>query len=52
MSAFFVLVTVSIVVASIFLGAFIWSVHHDQYSDIKGSSMRILFDDDSVKNNQ
>ncbi|WP_345082623.1 cbb3-type cytochrome oxidase assembly protein CcoS [Nemorincola caseinilytica] len=52
MSAFFILVSVSILVAATFLGAFIWSVHNDQYSDIKGSSMRILFDDDSVKNNQ
>lgn len=52
MSAFFILVTISILVAGIFLGAFVWSVYHDQYSDIKGSAMRILFDDDSVKNNQ
>ena len=51
MSAFFILVTISILVAGAFLGAFIWSVYNDQYGDIKGASMRILFDDDSVKNN-
>jgi len=47
MSAFFILVTVSILVAFIFLGAFIWSVYTDQYSDKAGSAMRMLFDDDT-----
>ena len=46
MSAFFVLVAISILVAGGFLGAFIWSVHNDQYEDRKGASMRILYDDD------
>lgn len=49
MSAFFVLVTISILVAGSFLGAFIWSVYTDQYADRDGAAMRMLFDDDSQK---
>ena len=47
MSAFFILVFVSILVAASFLGAFIWSVYTDQYADKEGAAMRILFDDDT-----
>ena len=50
MSAFFVLVAVSILVAGGFLGAFIWSVKTDQYEDRKGASMRILFEDEMQDN--
>lgn len=50
MSALFVLVVASIVVASAFLGAFIWSVSTDQYEDRDGASMRMLYDDESLKN--
>ena len=50
MSAFFVLVIVSIVVAGGFLGAFIWSVKTDQYEDRKGAAMRMLYDDEIQKN--
>jgi len=46
MSALFVLVIISLLVAGSFLGAFIWSVISDQYSDSKGAAMRALFDDD------
>ncbi len=46
MSAFFVLVAVSILVAGGFLGAFVWSVKNDQYEDKQGAAMRILYDDD------
>ncbi|NDC40356.1 MAG: cbb3-type cytochrome oxidase assembly protein CcoS [Chitinophagia bacterium] len=46
MSAFFILVSVSILLAGAFLFAFIWSVRTDQYNDVKGASMRILLDDD------
>jgi len=45
-----VLVLVSLLVAGSFLGAFIWSVYTDQYSDREGSAMRMLFDDDLTKN--
>lgn len=50
MSAFFVLVAVSILVAGGFLGAFIWSVKNDQYEDRKGAAMRILYDDEMQNN--
>ena len=49
MSALFVLVFVSLLVAGAFLGAFIWSVSTDQYSDREGAAMRMLFDDDYKK---
>jgi len=46
MSAFFVLIAVSILVAGGFLGAFVWSVKNDQYEDKKGAALRILYDDE------
>jgi cbb3-type cytochrome oxidase maturation protein len=49
MSALFVLVTISIVVAGAFLGAFIWSVKSDQYEDKDGAAMRMLYDNDVQK---
>ena len=49
MSALFVLVTVSIVVAGSFLGAVIWSVKNDQYEDREGAAMRMLYDDEIQK---
>lgn len=49
MSALFILVICSILVALVFLGAFIWSVRSDQFSDQKGSAMRMLYDNDSDK---
>ncbi len=51
MSAFIVLVLVSLLVAASFLGAFIWSVYTDQYNDREGAAMRMLFDDDIKKSN-
>ncbi len=49
MSALFVLVIVSIVVAGLFLGAFIWSVSTDQYEDREGAARRMLLDDELTK---
>lgn len=49
MSALFVLVFISLLVAGSFLGAFIWSVYADQYADREGSAMRVLFDDEIQK---
>lgn len=46
MSALFVLVAVSILVACAFLAAFIWSVKDDQYEDKEGAAMRMLFEDE------
>lgn len=44
MSALFVLVSLSLVVAGSFLGAFIWSVRDNQYEDNKGAALRMLHD--------
>jgi len=49
MSALIILVIASILVAGLFLGAFIWSVKNNQYEDQKGASMRMLYDDDFQK---
>jgi cbb3-type cytochrome oxidase maturation protein len=46
MSALFVLVSVSIVVAGGFLGAFIWSVKNDQFEDKEGAALRMLYEDE------
>lgn len=45
MSALFVLIGISIIVAASFLAAFLWSVIHGQYDDDYTPSVRILFDD-------
>ena len=44
MSALFVLVIVSLIVAVGFLTAFIWSVKNGQYDDDHSPSVRMLFD--------
>ena len=49
MSALYILVIISIGIASFFLGAFIWSVRTNQFEDQKGASMRMLYDDDIQK---
>ncbi len=45
MSALFILIGVSIVVAGLFLAAFLWSVKNGQYDDDYTPSIRMLFDD-------
>ena len=44
MSVLFILITVSLIVASCFLGAFLWAVHSGQYEDDYSPSVRILFE--------
>jgi cbb3-type cytochrome oxidase maturation protein len=46
MSAIFVLVIVSVLVAIGFLAAFLWAVRSGQYDDDQTPSIRMLFDDD------
>ena len=46
MSALFILIGVSIVVAVSFLAAFLWSVKNGQYDDDYTPSVRILFDNE------
>ncbi len=44
MSAFFILVGISMMVAGSFLAAFIWSVSSGQYDDDYTASVRMLWD--------
>ncbi len=52
MSAIFVLIGFSILVAGGFLIAFIWSVKSGQYEDDYTPSVRILFDDHPKENKE
>jgi cbb3-type cytochrome oxidase maturation protein len=45
MSVIILLLVASILVAALFLGAFIWSVTTGQYEDEVAPAVRILFDD-------
>lgn len=49
MSVIYLLITVSIVVAALFLLAFIKAVKSGQYDDEYTPSVRMLFDDELVK---
>lgn len=51
MSVIYILITVSIFVAVIFLFAFIKAVRSGQYDDDYTPSVRMLFDDELVKSN-
>ncbi len=44
MSALFILIGISMMVAGSFLAAFIWSVGNGQYDDDYTPSIRMLFD--------
>ncbi len=46
MSALYLLVIISISVAALFLGGFIWSVKNNQYEDQQGAAMRMLYEDE------
>ncbi|HQW83569.1 MAG TPA: cbb3-type cytochrome oxidase assembly protein CcoS [Ferruginibacter sp.] len=45
MSAFFILIGFSILVAVVFLAAFLWSVKKGQFDDDYTPSIRMLFDE-------
>jgi cbb3-type cytochrome oxidase maturation protein len=45
MSVIVVLIITSIVVASLFLGAFYWAVKSGQYDDTYSPSVRMLFEE-------
>jgi cbb3-type cytochrome oxidase maturation protein len=49
MSVIYLLITISIIVAVLFLGAFIKAVKSGQYDDVYTPSVRMLFDDELVK---
>ncbi|MBS1517515.1 MAG: cbb3-type cytochrome oxidase assembly protein CcoS [Bacteroidetes bacterium] len=48
MSAIILLISVSLVVAVVFLFAFIWSVRSGQYEDKYTPSVRMLFEEDEM----
>lgn len=48
MSAFYIMIGVSLVIALGFLAAFIWSVQKGHYEDEYTPSIRILLDDTKV----
>lgn len=45
MSALFLLIAVSLLIAGGFLFAFLWSIKDRQYEDQQGAAMRMLQDD-------
>lgn len=47
MSVIILLISVSLVIALFFLGAFIWSIRRNQYEDEAGASVRVLFDENT-----
>jgi len=47
-SVLFVLIPLSIVLAGLFLWAFVWAVRSGQYDDTHTPSMRVLLDDAPV----
>jgi cbb3-type cytochrome oxidase maturation protein len=49
LSALFVLIGISILVAGGFLAAFLWSVNKGQFDDDYTPSVRMLFDDEEKK---
>jgi len=49
MSIIIILISISILLAVIFLAAFIWAVNSGQYDDTFSPSVRILFEDKSGK---
>jgi cbb3-type cytochrome oxidase maturation protein len=46
LSALFILIGISILVAGSFLAAFLWSVRNGQFDDDYTPSIRMLFDDE------
>jgi len=48
MNIFYLLIGASLIVAMIFLAAFIWAVKSGQFDDNETPPYRILFDDDII----
>ena len=48
MGVIYILITISIIVAILFFGAFIYAVKSGQYDDSYTPSVRMLFDDEIV----
>ncbi len=52
MSVIYLLLSLSIIVAIVFFIAFIYSVRKGQYDDAYTPSVRMLFDDELIKENK
>jgi cbb3-type cytochrome oxidase maturation protein len=52
MSVIFVLIPLSIAMAAVFLGAFIWAVRSGQYEDTTTPSLRLLMEEDTLKHEE
>ena len=52
MNIFYLLIGVSLLVALIFLGIFIWAVRNGQFEDNETPAIRMLFDDEPVETNE
>ncbi|PCJ21337.1 MAG: cbb3-type cytochrome oxidase assembly protein CcoS [Candidatus Cloacimonadota bacterium] len=50
MNIIILLLVASLSVAIIFLIAFIWAVKDEQYNDCQTPAIRMLFDDEKIKN--
>jgi cbb3-type cytochrome oxidase maturation protein len=46
MSGFFYLIPVSLVLGTLGLVVFLWSLRNGQYEDLDGAAQRILYDED------
>ncbi len=46
MEVLYLLIPLSILLVTIIVGAFLWSVRSGQFDDLKGPAHRILMDDD------
>ncbi len=52
MGIIYIMLIVSLVIALFFLGSFLWAIKNGQYEDDYTPSVRILFDDELINNNQ
>ncbi|MDO7850435.1 cbb3-type cytochrome oxidase assembly protein CcoS [Hymenobacter convexus] len=52
MTIIFLLISISLVVALLFLGAFLWAVRSGQYEDTYTPAVRMLFEETEDKNIQ
>ncbi len=49
MEIIIILISISLTIALVFLGAFIWNMKSGQYDDTYGPSVRMLFEDKKKK---
>lgn len=50
MNSLIILIPIALVLGGLGLAAFLWTLRHDQYEDLDGAAMRILFDEDEIPN--